>query len=325
MIEKEDAKRCIHCMQCTKNCLFLKKYQMDLLKFSETPSLAFSCFLCGKCKAVCPKDIDGALISLQMRCEAVEKTGGKIEDKAYRGLIWEKNSYKFSNYQKGKKKSVLFPGCNFPSFFPKTMKIIEELMKDKEIGVVYDCCRKPIYELGMVEESTKAIKKMEEKLKEQKVERLIMLCPNCYHFLKDKIDIPIVTIYEILREMGIGKPIEREEIPIYYPCPDREGREIFKEILPFLSGEVKEDFQDLQCCGLGGCAALKEQELAVQMARSPIEKEKEMYTYCASCISNFRRKGFAQSYHVLPLIMGVDEEIPSGILPLWNRAKHKLI
>ena len=50
---------------------------------------------------------------------------------------------------------------------------------------------------------------------------------------------------------------------------------------------------------------------------------KILYTYCASCVCNFRRKGFEEAYHVLPLILGVDEKVPLGMQPFFNRAKQE--
>ena len=62
-----NAAECVHCGLCTKNCLFLKKYKIDLKGLEERPELAYHCFLCGKFKEVCPKDIDGRQIALENR------------------------------------------------------------------------------------------------------------------------------------------------------------------------------------------------------------------------------------------------------------------
>ena len=134
-VHSTNVDKCIHCGLCTKNCLFLKKYRIDLEGLSRHPELAHSCFLCGKCKAVCPKKIDGAHIALMMR-------RGHVDTSAYKGLLWEKDPYKFANYRKGRGKSVLFPGCNFTAFYPKTTKYLERLMAKYGIGTVYDCCGK---------------------------------------------------------------------------------------------------------------------------------------------------------------------------------------
>ena len=70
---------CIHCKLCTKNCEFLEKYNMDLEDFSLREDLSYNCFLCGRCKSVCPKDIDGKEIALDMRRKIVKENKNTIE------------------------------------------------------------------------------------------------------------------------------------------------------------------------------------------------------------------------------------------------------
>lgn len=323
-LESEPAD-CIHCGKCTGNCEFLQKYDLDLAGFAKRKDLAYHCFLCGKCKTVCPKKIDGRKIALDMRAEQVDSDGGKLSDKAYKGLMFEKNPYLFANYKAGKQKSVLFMGCNFPSFFPKTAKYLVEELKKHQIGVVYDCCGKPISELGLGKDANRNVEKINNRCRELGITELIMVCPNCYHFLKGKADADIVSIYDKLAELHIGQKLEQTELPMYYPCPDRQEKEMMSGIRKFLNGAEKDAYVDVQCCGLGGCASCKEQEIAghfTECARG--QESKELYTYCASCVSNFRRNGYMETYHVLPLILGVEEEVPLGMQPFFNRAKHKL-
>ena len=52
----------------------------------------------------------------------------------------------------------------------------------------------------------------------------------------------IVTIYEKLKELNLGKIINEENLPIYYPCPDREDKLFFNTIKPFIKGEIKNSF-----------------------------------------------------------------------------------
>ena len=311
--------RCIRCGACTENCLFLQKYGINLAELSERPELAYSCFLCGRCKAVCPEEIDGGRIAVLMRQMRADRSGA-----SYKGLLWEKNPYKFAAYGKGRKKSVLFPGCNFPSFYPKTTGYLERLMKDHGIGTVYDCCQKPVYELGLRAEAEENLEQMAARLKSRGVEELILLCPNCYHFLKGRLDIPMTTVYRKLKELGEGQMFRNERIPVYVPCPDREEKEMFGELGIYLEGKVEEPFYHVQCCGLGGCAGVREPELAQRMADTAKEQGGTLYTYCASCVSSFRRKGMKEVCHLLPLILGIEEKVPLGIQPFLNRAGKKL-
>ena len=312
------ADRCIHCGACTDSCRFLEKYKIDLAGLSERPGLAYSCFLCGRCKEVCPKDIDGARIALLERRMQADKS-------SYRGLLWEKNPYRFANYRRGRRKSVLFPGCNFTAFYPKTTKYLEQLMKGHGIGTIYDCCAKPVYELGFTQDAEDNLERLISRLKAGGAEELIVLCPNCFHFLKNRLDMKIVTVYQKLKELGEGNALKKDRIPVYYPCPDRKEKEMFRELHVYLEGEITEPFKTVQCCGLGGCAGVKEPRLSGDMAEAVKDLSGELYTYCASCISSFRRKGMNEAYHILPLILGIDEKVPLGIQPFMNRARRKLL
>lgn len=319
-----NADACVHCGLCTKHCLFLDKYHMDLQQFQEKPELAYHCFLCGKCKTVCPKQIDGRAIALQNRQKIVEERGGKLPDNSYDGLILEKSPYKFANYRHANKKSVLFTGCNFPSFYPETTDKLVEEFKKHGVGVIYDCCGKPIEELGLTEEAQGIIARINTKLQTAGVEQLVMVCPNCYYFLKGRIKAEVISVYEKMQELGIGESFEKERIPMYYPCPDRNDKTIAKDMETYLAGEVVDAFPDLQCCGLGGCAAGKESDVAQAMTELVKHSEEtELYTYCASCICSFRRRGYEEAKHILPILMGIDEKVPLGKTPILNRAKCK--
>ncbi len=321
---KTKVDECIHCGLCKKHCLFLQKYNMDLQQFFNAPELAYHCFLCGKCETVCPKQINGREIALQNRRTIVENGGGKLPDNSYDGLVLEKSPYKFANYRHANKKAVFFTGCNFPSFFPETTDRLVEEFKKHGVGVIYDCCGKPIEELGLTEEAAGIIERINKKLQDAGVEQLVMACPNCYYFLQGRLDVEIISVYEKMKELGIGTFFEQERIPMYYPCPDRKDKKIAKDIETFLNGEVVDAFQNVQCCGLGGCAAGKESDVAQAMTDLVKNSEEtELYTYCASCICSFRRRGYEKAKHILPLLMGIDEKVPLGKTPILNRAKCK--
>jgi fumarate reductase (CoM/CoB) subunit B len=323
MVE-EIVEDCIHCGKCTSSCEFLKKYNIDLYDFSKRKDLAYHCFMCEKCASVCPYNINGKKISLKLREEIVDSNNGKILDGSYKGLLLEKNPYKFVNYRRGKKKSVVFTGCNFPAFYPKTTNYLMRLFRNYDIGIIYDCCGKPIEELGLKEDTERGIKKINDYIEKNKVEEMIMLCPDCYHFLKGRLNVEIVSIYKELRELELGRKIEKS-LPMYYPCPDRENKEILNDIRYFLKEKEQHAFPDTQCCGLGGCASVKEVDISIKLAKSVQSTEyKELYTYCASCIGNFRRKGLPNAFHVLPEILEVKEEVPLDFRPLLNRALCKV-
>lgn len=321
---KQLTENCIHCGRCTSVCGFLKKHKLDLQDFSEHPELAYHCFLCGDCFRVCPRDIDGREVALELRRDRVAGNGGKLAEKGYAALVAEKKDYLFRNERKAAKKSVLFPGCNFPSFFPETTDYLVKLLQDTaDIGVWYDCCGKPVSELGLVKEDAQGIAALKKRIEKHGIEEIIVLCPNCYHFLKLRLDIPVVSIYEKLKELGLGGRIAEEKVHFFVPCPDKGRLELEKSVLSFVDCPW-ENIRSVQCCGLGGCAAGKEPEVAASFAEALKEGDlPNVYTYCASCAGKLRRSGVSNVHHILVDILGTGEQAELTMRSLWNRAKHK--
>lgn len=316
---------CIHCGRCTETCAFLKKYGLDLQRFGEHPELAYHCFLCSSCSRVCPRKIDGREVALQLRRGNVAANGGRIAEKGYAALIAEKKDYLFRNQKAAGRRSVLFPGCNFPSFFPETTEYLVKLLRDTaQIGVLYDCCGKPISELGLAAEEARGLAALRKRLKTLGIAELIVLCPNCYHFLKPRLDIPVISIYDKLRELGLGSKIMEDRAFLFVPCPDQADFALKKSLLPFFAGET-DTIGEIPCCGLGGCAAEKEPEISDSFAaRLKQKRYPNVYTYCASCAGKFRRSGVENVHHVLVDILGTQERSELSLKSLWNRAKHRI-
>ena len=339
---------CISCGRCTKNCAFLKKYEIDLKGLAGRPDLFYSCFLCGRCREVCPMDIDGREIALFGRRQEMERpvaeyssTGkrlpGRREEKkpgkVYAGLLWEKDPYRFANYRHGGTPSLFFPGCNLTGFFPKTVEKLTGFFAERGIGTVYDCCGKPVEELGLSKDGERNLEHLSKRLLKSGCRELILACPNCYYYLRGKLpgEIRLTTVYHKLSELHLGNKLKEVPMPVYLPCPDRKERIFFQDLLPFLPETAETGtFSGLQCCGLGGCAFLREPELAEELAESameagkaaalPEEQEPVLYTYCASCVSQFQRKGFSGARHLLPMILETEEPLPMGAHPFLHRA-----
>lgn len=316
---------CIHCNRCIKKCNFLTKYNMDLQEFSKREDLAYNCFLCNDCKIVCPKDIDGAKISLSLRSSWKDKN---YIEKKYKPLLFEKKNYIFKNYKHSDTKSILFPGCNFSSFYPNATKKIANILKEQyNIGTAFDCCGKPVAELGIKEYEDKIIKNIEKNMELNGVEEIITLCPNCYYFLKSRIGIKIVTIYEKIFELGI-KVYDinfPKEINLFLPCPDKESKyikELILKLIPSCKDNIKE-IKDINCCGLGGCAIVNEKDIAKSFVEKLKSKDLDnLYVYCATCAGNFNRNKINNIHHLLLDLLDIKENI-SDKTSLLNRAKFK--
>lgn len=319
---REMVKDCIHCKRCTRNCEFLTKYNIDIGNVEELEKLAYHCFLCGECNRVCPKNIECREVVLKLRQKNVDKNNGKI--KGYPLLLAEKNNYIFKNYSKSNRKSILFPGCNFPSFYPKSLDKIIEILDSYNIGVAFDCCGKPIAELGLQKSEKRIIESINKNLRDNGVEEVIMLCPNCYYFLDTKLDVKIISIYDKLKELGIGKSIERE-LDMFIPCPDKDTFELLESINDFAPNTNKANKK--QCCGLGGVAIVKEREMALGMSKALANHKGQLHSYCATCCGNIKRAGDVDMIHILLEIL--EDEIgfieqPDVKKSVFNRARRRI-
>ena len=131
------------------------------------------------------------------------------------------------------------------------------------------------------------------------IEEIVVVCPNCYYYLKPRLQVSVVSIYEKLQKLGLGHAINMPEINIFAPCPDRETLFLQKQMKPFLQSQVNQ-INEVQCCGLGGCAGVKEPELARKLPNTLQEKNySNLYTYCASCAGNLAKAGCENVQHVL--------------------------
>ena len=311
---------CIHCHICQEHCGFLKKYKIDLGDTKRLEELSYHCFLCGTCAFVCPKKIDGRKVVMELRRRKIREAGGKLKEKGYGFLLLEKKHYRFANYKNVSSGSVLFPGCNFPSFYPETTRYLAELLRrEAGMGIVFDCCGKPVADLGLQAEEQRILEGLEQRLEKEGVTEIVTLCPNCYHFLKERLNIPVTGIYEKLQSLGLGADI-KEAPPVFMPCPDREERALFHQLQAFSEGALQASDQ-CQCCGLGGCAGGKEKELSDSMCKE-LRQEEPIMTYCASCSGSLARKGYQDVDHALVKILGTGEKPDTG-RSLFNRMKFR--
>ena len=121
----------------------------------------------------------------------------------------------------------------------------------------------------MEEREKESIRELEKRLSREGVEELIVVCPNCYHFLKGRIGIRVVSIYQKLEELGTGKKsrwmkVNNKGVPIFLPCPDRREKEILEDIKHFWKrSHLSEGMSS--AADLGGCGARKEPEIAAHM------------------------------------------------------------
>lgn len=293
---------CIRCNKCTKYCDFLTKYKINLYDFCSKPSLSYSCFLCNKCYNVCPKNLSGKDIAIAHRSN---------EHKYYLITNLLKNNYIFKRLPKKYSEIVLYTGCNYPAFYPKTCASLYRLCSSLGIEIITDCCKKPMYDNG----ENIDFHAIEKQYLNKGISEIICMCPNCYHLFKSNFkNIKITSIYKFLTDNNLGNSID-EQINIFFPCSDRYNKEIFNDILPFLSNGYIDPFRNINCCGLGGGARKFEPDLV----ESNINKIKELnlkniYTYCSSCSGIFSSYNLANVNNILSKILGINENVSPSYL-----------
>lgn len=293
---KRTQEECIKCNACTKNCDFLEKYDMNLLDFCSREDLRYSCFLCDRCKKVCPKDLSGKDIAIELR---------RANPEGLFSTNFMKNNYKLKNNSRKESKTLLFLGCNYPGFLPETTEKMIQICEEQGVDFSVDCCKKPVEEMG----GDPKMKNIDKLFREKKVERLICCCPNCYYFLKDRYDdIQIMDPYEYLLEIGWENRIE-EEANVFFPCSERFETKIFEHIKEFAPHVKTTTYRKIKCCGMGGGAVKREGDLVV----SSHERMKEIdadntYTYCSTCTGTFEKAGLKNVKNFLSEILGVHEK-----------------
>lgn len=316
------AQDCIHCHKCRDNCGFLSKYGIDIGDTERLKELAYHCFLCGRCTEVCPIHIDGRQTVLDLRSERAGSAEKAELEKTYKGTLGEKRNYRFRNWKHVTGGAVFFPGCNFPSLFPKTCAEAVRIFREHGIGTVYECCGKPVAELGFTDDEERIIREIKTRLEENNVGEIVVACPNCRGFFGDRLGVKVTGVYAKLKELGEGKVLDMDA-KLFLPCPDRQGDVWTDEIKAFIKGDIS-FVEGVQCCGLGGNAALHEKEIAEGFTEKLAAQDTgRVYTYCASCTGRFRRSGFENINHILPLILETGET-PDTLKSYVNRVFTKI-
>lgn len=236
---------------------------------------------------------------------------------------FEKAHYPFKRYPKASCEVILFPGCSFPSQFPKTMDALTDICNQHGVGIAYDCCGVSLLSRKDGKDARRILNSIRKRLQVLGCKRLVCMCPNCFYYLRDHLDVELISIYKLLSELGIVQKGQFEDGSLFVPCPDRKERIIENEIREFYDlGSVRPHVKG--CCGLRADIMAKGPEFAKKCGSNVANsvEGKTLYTYCASCSGQFKRLGFDDVLHVLPELLGRHES-PDAAHAIMNRAKRK--
>lgn len=257
---------------------------------------------------------------------------------------FEKTNYLFKNWRHASAGSVVFPGCGFPSFFPKTLAALKDtLCPVSGVSFALDCCGLPLAGLKDPGAYRAELLRVEERLLHLGAREVVPLCPNCGSAFTEVLDRSIsqVTIYACLRDLAERGLVDCARIAmpgaVFVPCPDRAHREWLDDLAYFLEPSVFVS-ECSACCG--AAFELSQPEASMTAAKRVLETaahecacagvdEPVLYVYCASCAGKLERArrqcsdglaGSVRVVHALSALMGVDET-PAVSTTVLNRAK----
>lgn len=237
--------------------------------------------------------------------------------------LLEKKHYLFRHWPHNYSDAVLFPGCSFPSQFPKTMQTLELLCAEHGVSVAYDCCGKPLAELHRAKDAARIVSELFTRLDDLGAQKVIALCPNCRQYLEAVLDRPVVSIYTVLEQWGFRQDTIQEGF-VFCPCPDRTDETLLKQIERLIPLSQLERIEQVPCCGLRGDIMSHGPQAGDRLCTLVEEQQagRPLYTYCASCSGQFARHGCGKVRHLLSVILGI-EESPDIAHAIQNRASKR--
>ncbi|MGN0262768.1 MAG: heterodisulfide reductase-related iron-sulfur binding cluster [Eggerthellaceae bacterium] len=235
----------------------------------------------------------------------------------------EKAHYPFKRYPKTQCETILFPGCAFPSQFPQAMDRLADICSQNGIGIAYDCCGISLQSHKSGTDARRVLDSVAKRLARCGCKRVACMCPNCFYYLREHLDVEVISTYQLLEELGVSKDAVLGSGVLFVPCPDRKERLIERQMRSAF------DLRGLDtlakgCCGLRPDIFSKGPKLAAKCGRGVAASagDAPLFVYCASCAGQFKRLGFDGVRHVLPALLGIDEG-PDAAHAILNRAKRR--
>ena len=362
-IKKEDLKEtkkvrsCIECYSCLSTCpvvniatedfggpylmRYINKFEtdprdnFDRLKEALDDGL-YKCTSCGKCLAVCPKNINtfGDAIE-KLRAIAVANGSGPLPEhiafkenilKSGRSVKTDKTSFikKADNYTGSK--IAFFTGCMIDYKFPEIGHMLVKILKENGIDIDVPegqvCCGSPLLRTGQTDIVQKLVDKNKEVFKDY--DTIITVCSGCGATLKNNhpefgSKLHVMDISEFLANKIDESKLKEVDMTVTYhdPCHLGRGQGIKdepREIIEMIPGvKFKEMKYPCQCCGAGGGVKSGKPDIAMDLSKAKAEMIKDtdadaVITICPFCELNLKDGlraigcGKIKSMHLLELL-----------------------
>jgi fumarate reductase (CoM/CoB) subunit B len=276
----------------------------------------YKCTSCGKCLAVCPKNINtfGDAIE-KMRAIAVANGSGPLpEHVAFKNNILEsgrsvktdKTPFVEEAENKTGSKIAFFTGCmvdyKFPELGHKLVKVLKENGIDIDVPEGQVCCGSPLLRTGQTDIVQDLVDKNKEVFKEY--DTVITICSGCGSTLKNNhpqygSKLNVMDISEFLVDKLDESKLKEVKTKVTYHDPCHLGRgqgikDAPRDIIEKIPGvEFEEMKYPCQCCGAGGGIKSGKPDIAMDLSKSKAEMIKatganEVVTICPFCQLNLQ-------------------------------------
>jgi Fe-S oxidoreductase len=325
---KAEALRCFKCDcdYCEKSCEMLKWFRkkphriaVEVATDSQATSTlsartmtreTYSCNICGKCKSVCPEDVDiGALLQFS-RTDRLN--AGKdipvYHDYWLREFEYNSTEGFFAAAPKGTCEYAFFPGCQLGALNKgHAIKAFDYLSRRFDAGLILGCCGAPAYWAGdekRLDENTEKLRKAWEGMGNP---TFVFACASCERIFEQFMpEMKRVSLYELLADDPSVKPVQTYgEAAVFDPCAAGENEAMQKSVrlLAERSGTKLEELREpFRCCGYGGHMQLANPGLYDEITAHRAEASDKPYiAYCANCREVFDSRHKA-CVHILDMV-----------------------
>ncbi len=339
--DTKKVRNCIECHSCLSTCPVVKYFKDEyagpyimryLSKFDNDPrdlddrfekSLEeglFKCTSCGKCKSVCPKNINtfGDAI-IKFRQEAFKQKKGILSKhekfkenikNTNRSVLSDRSFVKEINEinaeKDGKAKIALFTGCMVDKKTPNVgyalMDVLEANGIEVDVPIDQVCCGSPLFNTGQIDSVQELVDKNKEVFKDY--DTVLTVCAGCGATLKNKhpeygSNLNVLDISEFLVDKLDYNKMKEVDIKVTWhdPCHLSRGQNIKdepREIIEKIKGvEFVEMEYPCQCCGSGGGIKSAYPEIALKLSSEKAKMIKNtdaeaVITICPFCQINLQ-------------------------------------
>jgi Fe-S oxidoreductase len=271
----------------------------------------YSCNMCGKCRSVCPVDIDiGKVLRIGRR--------GRIESgnqpSAFHGF-WM-GDFAFAtgegSYYCGGRDYLFFPGCKLGESDPRHVARTAAFLKERfGAGTLLDCCGAPAYWAGEDEALAAHTERLRKIWSDAGEPVFVYACAYCARVLEEFLpEIRLVSVYELMSGADVQPQDHSGALSVFDPCAaaGRDGMRKAVRALAAASGadaaELPQD-SDAGCCGFGGHMRTANPGLYDEIMEHRKSLSDNAYlVYCANCAEAFRADG-KDCVHILDIVFGL--------------------